>query len=209
MTTICSRWPRNCVGSACATASASSCTRPFVPAGVVARAAASGGTAAGDVRLRCRRLSHRRRIDARSSIACAKSCRSRGSAMARFVCEGRHVRAIVDPIGIDAEGFAETAARADRTASRRGGCAKAWAAARSPSASIGSTTPRAWSIGSRRSAGCSAKYPEHRRQVSFLQIAARSREESGSYQRCGASSIASSATPTAATPNSTGCRCAI
>ena len=27
------------------------------------------------------------------------------------------------------------------------------------------------------------KYPEHRRQVSFLQIAARSREESGSYQR--------------------------
>ena len=28
-----------------------------------------------------------------------------------------------------------------------------------------------------------AKYPEHRRQVSFLQIAARSREESGSYQR--------------------------
>ncbi len=28
-----------------------------------------------------------------------------------------------------------------------------------------------------------AKYPQHRRQVSFLQIAARSREESGSYQR--------------------------
>ena len=28
-----------------------------------------------------------------------------------------------------------------------------------------------------------AKYPEHRRQVSFLQIAARSREDSGAYQR--------------------------
>ena len=33
-----------------------------------------------------------------------------------------------------------------------------------------------------RSAGCSTRYPQHRRCVNFLQIAARSRQEVGSYQ---------------------------
>ena len=73
--------------------------------------------------------------------------------------------------------------RAPSTARRRCGCARAWAG-------------RALAIGVDRldySKGLVnrfeafgrllGKYPEHRRQVSFLQIAARSREESGSYQR--------------------------
>ena len=99
-----------------------------------------------------------------------------------FIYEGRHVHTIVNPIGIDAEGFAETAARA----------------ANAPETirlreSLGD---RALAIGVDRldySKGLVnrfeafgrllGKYPEHRRQVSLLQIAARSREESGSYQR--------------------------
>ena len=108
---------------------------------------------------------------------------ARGVRTKAFMLGGRHVRAIVDPIGIDADGFADDR-RARRPQCRDGAaCAIAWAAVRWPSASIGWTTRRVWSTVSRPSAVCSAKYPEHRRQVSFLQIAARSREESGSYQR--------------------------
>jgi len=99
-----------------------------------------------------------------------------------FTYDGRHVLSIVDPIGIDAAGFADTAARAAHSAE---------------------TTRLRESLGGRMLAigvdrldyskglvnrfeafgRLLAKYPEHRRQVSFLQIAARSREESGSYQR--------------------------
>ena len=56
--------------------------------------------------------------------------------------------------------------RRDRAAAREPGRTRRW-----PSASTGSTIPRAWSVASRRSAGCSPSIPEHRRQVSFLQIA--------------------------------------
>ena len=125
-----------------------------------------------------------------------------------FIHEGRHVHAIVDPIGIDAAGFAETAAHAPTTAPRQGDCAKAWAAARSPSASIGSTIPRAWSTGSRHSAGCSRSIPSiDGRSASCRSRRGRARSPAA-ISVCGASSIASSATPTAATPSSTGCRCA-
>jgi trehalose 6-phosphate synthase len=99
-----------------------------------------------------------------------------------FFHEGRFVQSIVDPIGIDAAGFADAAARAERSSET--------ARLRE---SLGG---RALAIGVDRldySKGLVnrfeafgrmlAKYPEHRRQVSFLQIAARSREESGSYQR--------------------------
>jgi trehalose 6-phosphate synthase len=99
-----------------------------------------------------------------------------------FILRERHVQTIVDPIGIDADSFAETAARA---------------------ASSAETTRLRESLGGRALAigvdrldyskglvnrfeafgRMLAKYPEDRRQVSFLQIAARSREESGSYQR--------------------------
>ena len=99
-----------------------------------------------------------------------------------FLLRDRHVQTIVDPIGIDAEGFATTAARAQDSAETL-----------RLHESLGG---RALAIGVDRldySKGLVnrfeafgrllAKYPEHRRQVSFLQIAARSREESGSYQR--------------------------
>jgi trehalose 6-phosphate synthase len=100
----------------------------------------------------------------------------------RFVWRGRSVRAIVDPIGIDAEGFADRAresaggsdAKLLRDSLGKGGLA------------IGvdrldyskGLSNRFEAIG--RFFGA---YPQHRRQVSFLQIAARSREDQGAYQR--------------------------
>ncbi len=99
-----------------------------------------------------------------------------------FMHEGRYVQSIVDTIGIDAAGFAETAVRA----------------ASSPETTRlrESLGDRALAIGVDRldySKGLVNRfeafgrlldgYPEHRRQVSFLQIAPRSREESSSYQR--------------------------
>ena len=125
-----------------------------------------------------------------------------------FMFEGRHVLSIVDPIGIDAASFADTAA-APITVSKRCGCEKAWAVARSPSASIGSTIPRGWSIGSRHSAGCWRNIPSTAgRSASCRSRRGRARSPAA-ISVCGASSIASSATPTAGIPNSTGCRCAI
>jgi trehalose 6-phosphate synthase len=99
-----------------------------------------------------------------------------------FTHAGQRVRAIVDPIGIDADGFAATAAAAEHSPE-----------ARRLRESLGG---RALAIGVDRLdyskglvnrfeafARLLGKYPEHRRQVSFLQIAARSREDSGAYQR--------------------------
>jgi trehalose 6-phosphate synthase len=99
-----------------------------------------------------------------------------------FTYAGQHVRAIVDPIGIDADGFAEAAAHAEHSAE-----------AVRLRESLGG---RALAIGVDRLdyskglvnrfdafARLLGKYPQHRRHVSFLQIAARSREDSGAYQR--------------------------
>ena len=99
-----------------------------------------------------------------------------------FAYAGQRVRAIVDPVGIDADGFAKTAAHAEHSPE-----------ARRLRESLGG---RALAIGVDRLdyskglvnrfeafARLLGKYPEHRRQVSFLQIAARSREDSGAYQR--------------------------
>jgi trehalose 6-phosphate synthase len=99
-----------------------------------------------------------------------------------FTHAGQLVRAVVDPVGIDADGFAETAAQAEHSAE-----------ARRLRESLGG---RALAIGVDRLdyskglvnrfeafARLLGKYPEHRRHVSFLQIAARSREDSGAYQR--------------------------
>jgi trehalose 6-phosphate synthase len=100
----------------------------------------------------------------------------------RFVHDGITVHAIVDPIGIDAEGFAKDAARA----------------ARGPEARRlrDSLEDRTLAIGVDRldySKGLPnrliafgrllAEYPQHRRTVSFLQVAARSREDNSSYQQ--------------------------
>jgi trehalose 6-phosphate synthase len=99
-----------------------------------------------------------------------------------FVHEGATVRAIVDPIGIDTEMFAKDAARAARGAESR--------------RLRDSLSGRAMAIGVDRldySKGLPnrlvaygrllAAYPEHRRQVNFLQIAARSREDNSDYQQ--------------------------
>jgi len=96
--------------------------------------------------------------------------------------DGRHVLSIVDPIGIDAAGFADTATRAARSAETirlresLGGRALAIGVDRLDYSK--GLVNRFEAFGR-----LLAKYPEHRREVSFLQIAARSREESGSYQR--------------------------
>ena len=106
----------------------------------------------------------------------------RPDAESRFTYDGVNVRVIVDPIGIDAEGFAKDAARAARRVEAR--------------RMRESLSGRALAIGVDRldySKGLPnrlvafgrllAAHPEHRRQVSFLQVAARSREDSSDYQQ--------------------------
>jgi trehalose 6-phosphate synthase len=99
----------------------------------------------------------------------------------RFTYEGREVHVVLTPIGIDAKKFAQLAERAELTAD----------AARLHE-SLGD---RALVLGVDRldySKGLPQRfdafgrllyaYPQHRRCVNFLQIAARSRQEVGSYQ---------------------------
>jgi trehalose 6-phosphate synthase len=100
----------------------------------------------------------------------------------RFVWRGHPVRAIVDPIGIDAEGF--------------GRCAREAASGQDARLLRESLGSGALAIGVDRldySKGLInrftaigrffASFPQHRRRVSFLQVAARSREDQGAYQR--------------------------
>ena len=100
----------------------------------------------------------------------------------RFVWRGHAVWAIVDPIGIDAEGFGDRARDASRGSDARmlrdslgkGGLAIGVDRLDYSKGLIN----RFEAIG--RFFGT---YPQHRRQVSFLQVAARSREDQGAYQR--------------------------
>jgi trehalose 6-phosphate synthase len=98
-----------------------------------------------------------------------------------FTYEGREVRAIIVPVGIDADSFTADAIRATRRAE-----------AKRLRDSMGD---RALAIGVDRldySKGLPqrfnafgrllANFPQHRRGVSFLQMAARSREDIGDYQ---------------------------
>jgi trehalose 6-phosphate synthase len=99
-----------------------------------------------------------------------------------FVFEGRRVKTLADPIGIDAEEFAATALRASRGAEVR--------------RIRESLFSRALVIGADRldySKGLPnrfrafdqllERFPEHRGKVSMLQIAARSREDVDRYQQ--------------------------
>ncbi len=114
---------------------------------------------------------------------CREMLKVRPDAQGRFVHHGRSVHAIVDPIGIDAEAFATEAATSAQTVESR---------------QLRESLPndRKLAIGAERldySKGLAnrfeafarllERYPEHRRHVSFLQIAARSREDVGDYQR--------------------------
>ena len=100
----------------------------------------------------------------------------------RFVWRGHAVRAIVDPIGIDADGFAQNARQAAKSSDARllreslgkGGLAIGVDRLDYSKGLIN----RFEAIGR-----FFANYPQHRRQVSFLQVAARSREDQGAYQR--------------------------
>jgi trehalose 6-phosphate synthase len=122
------------------------------------------------------------RIYQRAFLECTREILGARVIDGAFGYENRHVRAIVDPIGIDADGFADTAARAEHSAETTrlrdslGGRALAIGVDRLDYSK--GLVNRFEAFG--RLLG---KYPEHRREVSFLQIAARSREESGSYQR--------------------------
>jgi trehalose 6-phosphate synthase len=108
---------------------------------------------------------------------------ARADSDGRFVHRGHPVHAIVAPIGIDADSFA-----ADAASSAQGMEVRL----------LRESLPngRALAIGVDRLdyskglvnrfegfARLLSKYPEHRRQASFLQVAARSREDLGAYQR--------------------------
>lgn len=107
----------------------------------------------------------------------------RHDAQGRVVYRGQASQAIADPVGIDADAFAAGAVEAAQSLEAK---------------QLRESLPddRKLAIGAERldySKGLAnrfeafarllAKYPEHRRQVSFLQIAARSREDLGDYQR--------------------------
>jgi trehalose 6-phosphate synthase len=99
-----------------------------------------------------------------------------------FTYMGKRVQAVVDPIGINADGFAALAeqavhgADADRLRESLGGRALAIGVDRLDYSK--GLVNRFEAVGR-----LLAKYPEHRRQVSVLQVAPRSREDSGAYQR--------------------------
>jgi len=99
----------------------------------------------------------------------------------RFSYDGRQVQAIVDPIGIDAAGFAATAAQAEQSVETTrlreslGGRALAIGVDRLDYTK--GLVNRFEAFG--RLLG---KFPQHRQHVNFLQVAARSREDSGKYQ---------------------------
>ncbi len=99
-----------------------------------------------------------------------------------FVIRDRTVRAIADPVGIDADAFSKQAAE-----SARGSDARLLRESLSAGGLAIGVDRLDYSKGliSRFEAigRFFAHYPQHRRQVSFLQVAARSREEQGAYQR--------------------------
>lgn len=116
-------------------------------------------------------------------LECISDCLGiRAEPDGRFAHGNRTVRAIADPIGIDAAGFARKAEESARGAE-----------ARSLRESLGRS---GLAIGVDRldySKGLInrfeavgrffASYPQHRKHLAFLQVAARSREEQGTYQR--------------------------
>lgn len=100
----------------------------------------------------------------------------------RFVSRGHTVRAIVDPVGIDADAFAQRAIVA--AASSDAGMLRDSLGKGGLAIGVDRLDYSKGLINRFEAIGrFFANYPQHRRQVSFLQIAARSREEQGAYQR--------------------------
>jgi trehalose 6-phosphate synthase len=100
----------------------------------------------------------------------------------RLMYEGRLVQSIVDPIGIDADGFSAMAAdsvRGDETVRLHESLGN-----RSLAIGVDRLDYSKGLINRFEAFGhLLAGYPEHRRRVTLLQIAARSREESTDYQQ--------------------------
>jgi trehalose 6-phosphate synthase len=100
----------------------------------------------------------------------------------RFIYEKREVKAIVAPVGIDADRFTADAVRASRRVEAQrlresmGGRALAIGVDR---LDYSKGLPQRFLAFGR----LLANFPQHRRGVNFLQVAARSREDVGDYQR--------------------------
>lgn len=106
----------------------------------------------------------------------------RPDADGRFLWQGRPTQAVVDPIGIDAAGFARAAEHASYSLEARQ--LRESLSNRALAIGVDRLDYSKGLVGRFEAIGrLFAEYPEHRRQVSFLQIAARSREDQGDYQR--------------------------
>lgn len=99
----------------------------------------------------------------------------------KFIWNHRTVRAVLTPIGIDADKFAKLAERAELT-----GDAKRMDASLGDRALVLGVDRLDYSKGLPQRFDAFGRllycFPQHLRQVNFLQIAARSRQEVGSYQ---------------------------
>lgn len=99
----------------------------------------------------------------------------------RFIYAGRTVRAVLTPIGIDAKKFTRLAERAEH-----GADAKRLGESLGDRALVLGVDRLDYSKGLPQRFDAFGRllyaYPQHRRAVNFLQIAARSRQEVGSYQ---------------------------
>jgi trehalose 6-phosphate synthase len=98
-----------------------------------------------------------------------------------FIYDGRQVRAVLTPIGIDAKKFTKLAERAELTAD-----AERLSESLADRALVLGVDRLDYSKGLPQRFDAFGRllyaYPQHRRCVNFLQIAARSRQEVGSYQ---------------------------
>jgi trehalose 6-phosphate synthase len=100
----------------------------------------------------------------------------------RFVWRGQAVQAIVDPVGIDTDTFAKRAIISGSSAETN--MLRASLGERYLAIGVDRLDYSKGLINRFHAIGrFFAHYPQHRRRVSFLQIAARSREEHGAYQR--------------------------
>jgi trehalose 6-phosphate synthase len=119
----------------------------------------------------------------RAFLDCARDMLgARPDADGRFVWHGKTVDAIVAPVGIDADGFARTAEQ--NALSIESKQLRESLSNRLLGIGVDRLDYSKGLVGRFEAIGrLFAHYPEHRRQVSFLQIAARSREDQGDYQR--------------------------
>jgi trehalose 6-phosphate synthase len=130
----------------------------------------------------CEVVGFQRESDRQSFLGCAAKFLGVEPDMdGNFSWQGRHVRAVLTPIGIDAEKFARIAERAELT-----GDAKRMDESLGERALVLGVDRLDYSKGLPQRFDAFGRllycFPQHLRQVNFLQIAARSRQEVASYQ---------------------------